>query len=111
MVKNEHSFIPNKYRPRPIGYHVEGHNQCAIFMEPQTKIHYKIKIIGDFMDNYRTGRYLELYRRVDGMEWEHLEDFTSIKSAMERLRKEMDLSPEDIEPESTIKFQDITKWN
>jgi len=38
MVKNEHSFIPSKYRPKPIGYRVEGHNQCVIFIEPQTKI-------------------------------------------------------------------------
>ena len=110
MVKNTHGFIPKNYRPRPIGYRVERRNQCAIFIEPQTQIHYEIRIIGDFMDNYRTGRYLELYKRVDGMDWENIEDFTSIKTAMEKLREEMDLPPEELLPESNIKFSDISKW-
>ncbi len=62
------------------------------------------------MDNYRTGRYLELYKRVDGMDWEHIEDFTSIKTAMEQLRKEMSLAPEELQSESNIKFYNISKW-
>lgn len=82
---------------------------CDIY-RTQTQIYYEIRIIGDFMDNYRTGRYLELYKRVDGMDWEHLEDFTSIKSAMERLRKEMDLPPEELQDESNERFYDISKW-
>ena len=44
------------------------------------------------------------------MDWEHLEDFTSIKSAMEQLRKEMDLAPEELQDESNIKFYNISKW-
>ena len=110
MVRNTHGFIPKIYRPRPIGYRVEGHNQCAIFIDPQTKIHFEIRIIGDFIDNYRTGRYLELYKRVDGMDWENIEDFTSIRSAMEQLRKEMELAPESLQAESNVKFYDISKW-
>ena len=62
------------------------------------------------MDNYRTGRYLELYKRVDGMDWENIEDFTSIKSAMKRLRFEMDLPPEELQDESKVKFCDISAW-
>lgn len=62
------------------------------------------------MDNYRTGKYLHLYKKVDGMKWECIEGFTSIKSAMEQLREEMDLPPEELQDESNVKFYNISKW-
>jgi len=107
MVKNCHGFVPKGYRPRPSYYKERDKNWSAGFIEPNTKIVFEIRIIGDFMDNYRTGKYIELYKKIDGLDWEHIDDPPSIKLAMMGLRKELDLPPEEKTEE---KFCDISKW-
>jgi len=110
MVKNQHGFIPRNFKPKPNGYIFRDHNCCAIFFDPQTNIHYEIRIEGDWLKKYRTGQYLHLYKKIDGLEWERLEIFTSIKSAIAQLREEMNLPPEAEQENFMHKFSKITKW-
>ena len=110
MVKNCHGFIPKKYRPKPLYYRQRKENWCAIFQDPQTLIHFEIEIFADFMDKFHTGKYLYLYKKVDGEKRQNLDSFTSIKSAMERMREEMDLPPEEFLDKSDAQFCDISKW-
>ncbi len=63
------------------------------------------------MDNFRTGKYLYFWKKIDGLDWEHLETFTSISSTNSRLREELDLPPISEKSESTEQFCDITKWS
>lgn len=110
MVKNCHGFIPKNYRPRPVYYKQERNNWCAIFLDADTKISYKIEIFADYMNNCKTGRYLHLYKETDDSHWEHIEGFTSIKSVVDHLRREMGLPPMEKEEKQKSKFNDISKW-
>ena len=109
MVKNCYGFIPKRYRPRPSYYKIRKGNWSAGFIEPNTKIIFEMRVFSNIMDHNKTGKYLHIHKKVDGLDWEFLEGYTSIKLAMVRIREELDLPPEDLEV-SKIKYNDISKW-
>jgi len=110
MVKNCYGFISRKYRLRP-QYIQEGHSWCAIFLHPTEKIKYKIKIFADLMDDYKTGKYLHLYKRTPNSDWQDLDGFTSIRSAVERLQHEMGyLKVEELPHNKKGKSKNIADW-
>lgn len=57
-------------------------NTVAFLIPPTEKIKYKVKIFADLMDDYKTGRYLYLYKK------------TPNSSAIKMLKNEMGIIEE-----------------
>ncbi len=107
MVKNCHGFIPKNLRPRPSYYKERNGSWSAGFIEEQTGVVFEVRVWRIF--DKTKGDWLHIYNKVDGVDWEYLEGYKSIKSAMERIREELDLPPQDTE-KPKVKFNNISKW-
>lgn len=107
MVKNCHGFVPKNYQPRPSYYQERNGNWSAGFIEAQTGVVFEIRV-WCILDK-KKGDWLHVYKMVDGVDGEFLEGFKSVKRAMERIREELDLPPQD-EEKPKVKYNNISKW-
>ena len=63
------------------------------------------------MDDYKTGKYLHLYKKTPNSDWQDMDGFTSIKSAVERLREEMGcLEIEEFPQSKKDNSRNISEW-
>ncbi len=64
MVKNSHGFIPKRYYPKPSYYKERESNWSAGFISSDKNRVFEIRMFANFTDDYKTGKYLHLHKKV-----------------------------------------------